>query len=415
MARARRASTRATRRSAREWALRGILASIFLVFGYVAVAQSLGSAQKDAFPARAYALAPWDGRIGAQWSARLSDGNASPADRVVADRLATEALRRDATAVPAVSTLGIDAQIRGDTAAARRLFVYADRLSRRDLRTRLWAIEDAVARGDIPGALRQYDIALRTSKLASDLLFPVLAPASEQPAVARELVRTLTRHPPWSEGFLAYLASTADRPEAMARLFIGLHRNGVVASDRVGATAIERLIAGGHDDAAWALYATIRPGSQRDHSRDPTFSRYIDVPTLFDWSLSNDDSGLSASIGRNGTRGIVDFAAPASIGGVLLQQRQLLPQGRYVIEGRSAGVEQVQAARPYWTLACANGRELGRVDVTNSSVSNGRFAGIVTVPAGGCRAQILRLIARPSDDVSGVSGQLLGVTLRPAA
>lgn len=93
------------------------------------------------------------------------------ARRREADRLARLALRQDPTAVAALATLGLNAQIRGDTNSARRYFAYSDKLSRRSLTTRLWAIEDAVARDDIPAALRNYDVALRTSAIRTRTAF----------------------------------------------------------------------------------------------------------------------------------------------------------------------------------------------------------------------------------------------------
>ncbi|MDT9096849.1 hypothetical protein RSW32_26335, partial [Escherichia coli] len=76
-----------------------------------------------------------------------------------------------------------NAQLHGDVGAARRLFAYGQRLSRRDNSTQLWAIEDAVARNDIPDVLRHYDVALRTSPNLADILYPVLASASADPAI----------------------------------------------------------------------------------------------------------------------------------------------------------------------------------------------------------------------------------------
>src|SRR3546814_17422634 len=74
----------------------------------------------------------------------------------------------------------------GDRAGGERLLAYSQTLSRRDLRTQLMAIELAVARDDIPSALRHYDIALRTKKNAPDLLFPVLTSALTNPTIRTE-------------------------------------------------------------------------------------------------------------------------------------------------------------------------------------------------------------------------------------
>ena len=96
-----------------------------------------------------------------------------------------------------------------------------------------------------------------------------------------------------------------------------------------------------------------------------------------------------------------------------MQQTQLLPPGSYRISGRSRGIDQAERSRPYWVLLCQDGRELGRVEVPNSDVANGEFAGRISVP-GDCAVQTLSLIARASDDIAGVSGQIERAMLVPA-
>ncbi len=399
------------RRSATEWGVRGALAIAVAGLGYVSVAHSLAYMMRGTAPARAHALAPWDGRITALLSEQLSGPDATPADRKRADELALLALRQDPTAVPAVATLGINAQVRGDTAAARRIFAYSEKLSRRDLRTRLWAIEDAVGRGDIPGALHNYDIALRTSRIAPDLLFPVLASAISDTEIQQALIATLARRPAWSEQFLGFVAGTGPDTRATANLFEAVRRRGIALPIGAAPALVGRLLAEGHVDDAWRFYAALTPGVDRRVARDPDFTANLQSPTPFDWTPIT-DSGVSATIQRGEQGGIFDFAVPPNLGGAILRQTQLLPPGSYAIEGRGIGIEQADNALPYWTLTCPDGRELGRVTVPNSAQANGRFAGRFTVPAG-CPVQQLLLVARPSEQLSGLSGQIDDIRLRP--
>lgn len=400
------------RRSAAEWATRGILAAVVAGLGWICVAQTLGYSLRITDPARAYALALGDGRVTAQLAQQLAGPEAKPTDRTEADRLARIALRQDPTAVAAVSTLGLDAQIRGDTAGARRLFAYAEHLSRRDLQTQLWGIEDSVGSGDIAGALRHYDIALRTSRNASELLFPILVAAATEPEVRAALAATLVGKPIWGAGFVAYAAGNSPDPRATADLFLDLRRADVQVPEDARTTLIGGLVARSMPDLAWSYYASNRQGVDRRRSRDPHFTANLSAPSAFDWVPVN-DAGTSASIQRSEGGGLVDFAAPASVGGPLLQQLQLMPPGEYSLVGHSIGIDQPEEGRPYWTLVCVNGRELGRVVVPNSSESNGNFAGRFSVPAD-CPSQTLILVARPSDAVGGLSGQIDRVRLNPA-
>lgn len=402
-----------SQRSTTEWTVRGVLAVMAAGLGYLSTAHSLAYMIRGSDPARAYALMPWDGRITALLSEQLSGPEASAADRRRADELARLALRQDATAVAAVATLGINAQTRGDTANARRIFAYSEQLSRRDLRTRLWANEDAVARGDILGALRNYDIALRTSRIAPDLMFPLLASAIEDSRIRQGLVAILAKRPAWSDQFIGYISGNGPDARATAGLFEDMQRRGLALPAGSTAALITRLLAENHIDDAWRLYAVIRPGTNRQSSRDPGFMANPVSTTAFDWQPIT-DSGVSASIQRNERGGIFDFAVPSSVGGPILRQTQLLTPGEYMIEGRSIGISQSDEALPYWTLTCAEGRELGRVNVSNSTHDHGRFSGYFSVPAD-CPVQQLLFVARPSEAVSGLTGQITEVRLISAA
>lgn len=397
------------RRSPKEWAVRIALAAVTAVLAYYGVSFSIAQVAVQKDPARAYRLAPYDGRITAAYATALAGVDATQKDRARADVLAKRALQQDPTAVGAVATLGVNADDRGDKAAARRYFTYAQKLSRRDLRTQLWMIEDAVQRQDIPGALHQYDITLRVFPNLGEMFYPVLASANSDPQIRRELTKVLAGKPLWSESFLNFAAGNSPDPKSTAALFLDLLRAGVSVSQNARTGPVNALIAARELDAAWSYYAALHPGVDRRRSRDPRFAAGLETPSQLDWIPINDGSGLTTSI----QGGIFDFAAPASVGGPMLQQLQLLPPGRYRLNGHSIMIAQAAGALPYWLLRCEDGRELGRVEVPNSSVANGRFDGTFSVPAG-CPVQTLVLIARSSDAVSGLSGQLDRVALVPA-
>lgn len=385
--------------------MRAALAVVAAGLGCVSLAFSAAQLAVAKDPALAYRLAPYDGRITGAYATTLAGPDATPQDRARADALSRQALRQDPMAVAAAATLGMNASFRNDAAAARRYFAYAQKLSRRDVRTQLFMIEDAVQREDIPGALHQYDITLRVFPTLSDVLYPVLASASATPVIRQELVKTLAGKPAWAESFVNFVAGNSTDPRSTATLFVGLDRVGVAIPETARAGALNALISAGQTDQAWAYYRSIRPGADRRRSRDPRFAATLETPTPFDWTPVN-AGGLSTTI----QGGIFDFAAPASFGGPMLQQAQLLPPGTYRLTGHSIGIEQVPGALPYWTLRCQNGVELGRVEVPASGVAGGNFTGLFTVPAG-CPLQTLILTARPSDAVSGLSGQFDRVEL----
>ncbi|MES2290043.1 MAG: hypothetical protein V4530_09925 [Pseudomonadota bacterium] len=358
----------------------------------------------------AHRIAPYDGRVTALAAAFLAGPEATPENRNRASSIARLALQQDATSVIAASTLGLNAQVINDKAKARRFFRYTEALSRRDIQTQLWAIEDAVGRGDVAEALTHYDIVMRSTPSLSEMLFPVLASASTDPEITGPLIKTLKARPAWGENFISYLSGHSPSPRSTTALLTNLYQAGVPVPPSAQATTINTLLAAGFSEDAWDYYVLIHPKSDRKRSRDPRFIN-ADFASLFDW-VPQTVTGTSASIQDAGQYGLFDFSAPAMVGGTLLQQLQLLPPGKYELVGHSIGIDQMANVRPYWRLACQDGRELGRIAIPNSSDSGGNFVGTLSVPEG-CPIQILSMVAQPTEGLSGLSGQIDFVELYP--
>jgi tetratricopeptide (TPR) repeat protein len=401
------------RRSPREWAGHVALTCGIAVLAYYSIVFSVAQVAVRSQPEKADEGVSYDGRLSAAHAATLITPTSTPVERARAEALSQAALRRDPTAVSAAATLGVAILARGDTADARRLLTYAQKLSRRNIQTQLWSIEDAVDRGDVPSALHWYDIALRTKPELSEILYPVLARASHDPAIRAALVNTLSEKPLWANGYVSYAAAQRDDPQSTAQLFVRLRARGVTIPASAQAALVNVLFEAGNIEQAWRYYTVIHRNADRTRSRDPRFTAMLDTPSVFDWSPLADNS-IAASIQQSRDGGAFEFSAPASIGGAVLQQIQLLPAGTYRLSGHSDGIAQDSRALPYWTLTCRrDGRELGRIAIPNSSQSGGMFAGTLTVLAS-CPVQTLTMFAQPSDAIGGTSGQIDRLMLAPA-
>lgn len=399
-----------TARSGREWAVRIALAVGLTVFGLDASRQALASAASSSNPALAYSLAPTDGMVLADMAQSLAGPKASKADRQLASQFAVLALRRDATAVPALVTLGLNSQLENGYAGARPIFDYVQRLTRRSLQAELWQIQDSAAQGDVGNSLRHFDIALRTSRQAPDLLFPILGAAIQDPDTREKLARVMVTNPRWNELFIPYVAGNGQNPLAVAALFRRLAAGSVAIPAPSQAIVVARLVTS-HPDQAWVYYASVRPGVKRTYSRNPRFTAAIVEPSPFDW-VPTEDTSLSVSILGASEGGAVELSIPATNGGELLSQLQYLPPGTYNLGGQSADIVQASAARLYWQLRCERGRELGRVNVLAPQQRAGRFAGRFSVPAD-CPIQRLSLIVRSNDATEVLTGRITEVRLVP--
>ncbi len=403
--------TTVPRQSQRNWLGRSCLALGAVTLGTLSVGGSFARAIESADPARAAALAPGNGVVLAARAQQEFMMAPSDDNNALSARLARLALRADPTAVDAINVLGLQAQLRNETGGARELFQYSLLLSRRELRPQLWAIEEAVNRGDIKGALRSYDIALRTSKEAPNLLLPNLAGALAEPKIRAALLPILATGPGWTDSFLKRVATNGIDPESGVAFFREAAAAGLDISDDLHAGLVNSLANEGKHDQAWRYYAAFRRGAVPYKSRDPEFRINPEVRAVFDW-IPTTQAGFSAAILQGTEGGVLDFSLPPGTGGMLVRQTQMLPVGAYRLEGRSLGIDLPDRSRPYWILSCHDGRELGRVEVTNSKISGGRFEGIMTVPAD-CRVQTLSLVARTTDAISGVSGQIERTALLP--
>ncbi|WP_230279624.1 hypothetical protein [Croceicoccus sp. Ery15] len=379
--------------------------------GYVATTHSLAEVIRAADPATAHTLSPSNGAVTADLALHAITGapQAGGQDRAIS--LARLALRQDPTAVDAIEALAIKKQFDGETAQSKELFRYSFLLSRRELRPQIWAIEESVNRGDINGALRNYDVALRTSNEARTLLFPVLTSSLTNVQIRDALLPIILTRPNWYEPFFNFAAKSGIEPQAVSQLFdqaegLDIEIDAGTKSELVNAIAKAVGL-----EEAWAYYASFTPGISRSQSRDPNFALWTDTPTLFDWTLSQDPQ-LSVVMLRLTDSGALDFAMPPTRGGLLVSQTQILPPGSYRLEGRTSMIDQAERSQPYWVLLCEGRKELGRVEVPNSDTMEGKFSGLLVVPEG-CSSQVLQLIARSSDSIEGVTGRIDRAYLKP--
>lgn len=395
----------------RKWFHRFALALGFATLGYLGTVSSIAHVVVKGDPARAHALAPSNGVILAAYAQSAFTRSPSKEPNSLPANLARRALLADPTAADALTVLAFQAQLRGDTKVADGIFSFSTTLTRRELRPRLWAIEQSVRRGDIGGALRNYDIALRTSNSAAGLLFPTLSAALIEPLVRESLLPILATDPIWKDDFITFAAVSGAEPEGSVAFFLEGQGRGLEPSNDLRVNLVNSLFSQGKKQEAWSYYRTFRPMAQRDRSRDPTFALDASVRSIFDWRTTH-DTRLSSAILRQGEGGLLDFAVPPSVGGVLVSQTQLFPPGRYLLQGRSRNIDQPERSRPYWSLVCEDGREIGRADLPNSAEEEGDFSAQFEVPTG-CASQTLTLTARSTDAIMGVSGQIESASLAP--
>lgn len=400
-------------RSLHEWIFRGGIAVGALVLGCTSTAQTLAFAISKTNINQAFAISSKDGRIAGHFSVNLfinERSGISTSER--SSGIARQALLDEPISISALTTLALNSELRGNVVLSRQLLTHSDELSRRDLRARLLLIEDAVARGDTAKALRNYDIALRASRGASGTLFPVLSAAIANPEVITPLSNLLSKRPPWGEDFLRYIIENNSDFSSLSYLFDNLDKKRTPIPDSIKANFVNSLATHGLTQDAWRFYSSMRGHIDRHRSRDQVFKALYSHPTVFDWMPITNDAGITASIQQTEQGGVFEFGAPSTVGGIVLEQMQRLPPGKYKLVGDASEIDVSADNLPYWALVCNDARKLGRIDFPVPRSGSVHFQGEFLVDST-CPAQLLRLVVQPSNAVGGVSGQINRVVLTP--
>ena len=326
------------------------------------------------------------------------------------DLLARTALARDVTLVGAWRSLAAVNEIRGQRSTARTLFQFAERLSRRDIPTQLWLIEERVGANDIAGALRHYDIALRSSSRTGAFLLPILAAATSEDAVVPPLVAMLRTNPPWRNDFLYQLAQRAPSAVNVVRIVQGLAPEGGLPTTTMG-FMIDQLVARRAFDEAWQVYRIVRPLPRSELLlRNGNFEG-PELPYAFEWRFENWPNLSVGPAGLDGGRIALAVRAEGGETGAAARQLIRLPAGRYRLAARSGPLPETGPARLGWRITCANSpsREL-----MGTGTAFDPDQALFEVPATGCSAQWLELRLRTEDEDQHAGAWIDDVALSPA-
>lgn len=410
-------SRRRSRRPSAGLLLKGGLALLFLVVAsWMTVAVSGAALFRKARPDIALRLAPFDARAKAalaeQGLRTPTDGRTLPA----AAELSREALRRDPTIVGAWRNLGLAAAAAGQQPVALRLFRISQRLSRRDSATQLWLIEENVRRNDIRGALRHYDIALRTSTAMSDILVPILVSATADPAIAGPLADVLAPDPPWAYAYYNHLVQALPSGQAalalISRLPAEVRRRHIEPLRQLVAKAVDKR----EYEAAWRIYALLSGAAPGELLRNGDFRSRNEFPVL-EWQLTdtpNLRAEQTAPAGSPGASALRVSASSAAIGSAA-RQLLLLGPGSYRLRSVAAQESSPGPERLQWQVNCV-GRDENLLNLDVTPRREGRFErqGRFRVPPSGCPAQWLRLEVSAPDLPAGVETWVHRVEILPA-
>jgi tetratricopeptide (TPR) repeat protein len=378
------------------------------ILAWQAVTFSLAIGSRKTDPVLAAKLAPNNALVLATL-ARSEFAN----DPAAAAATAKRALMRDATNAPAAGVLGLALARAGDAQHSMALLRYSQTMSRRDIPTQLWAIENAVLKGNIQEALHHYDIALRVGRSLPTNLFPVLAAAIEDPAIRGALAKLLGSDVPWKSSFLDYISANSVNIASASQLIDELYAAGGQVPAGPVRILIQRLIEANEVNRAWLLYARANPSAQRSGVRDGGFEATIDSPTVFDWQLE-DRGDARAQILPGERGGELYIEARSGSGGVVARQRLVLAPTHNILAFTTRAGEGSTLGDSVVELFCMPSRQrvvqVRIAGVAPQSRRQGRFA----LP-GNCASQSLEVTLYAGAAATTIEGSLDDVTIRPAS
>ena len=392
-----------------ELSLRVLVALLLVMIGYSAVTRSYSIAWAKTNAVSASSLVPTDARISARAAQILFQRAKTGGDRRSAIRVALRSLDRDATAIPAIVTLGLSAGMLDDVRASNAWFDYSQKLSRRDVPTQLYFIESSVSEGNVTETLRHYDIAFRVSEAIRPTLYPILESAVGNASVRTALAKMLVEKPLWGEDFMADLAAKGPELTAAAQLFVEIRRMGGVIPKDIASALLNRLVVDGDILVAWRYYTATHPGADRSIIRNPGFEPSLEESTPFDWQMST-DGGVEAALNTGEAGGLLDYQLSPTVGAIVTRQLVVAAPGKYRLGSVLKAASQPVESGPYWELKCSDGRSIGTLEMGGPVSGERRFSKEITIPSD-CPYQILALIVRPSDDIQGSTGRVTSISL----
>lgn len=359
-------------------------------------------------PGLALKFAPYDSGANARLADRLLQIGRSPSDLAKAADHARQSLRRSPLSPVGARVIAFVDEGSGQRARARALVLQSALLSRRDTATRLWLIEDAVARNDVSRALEQFDIAMRPSSVARTILYPVLTNAIADPEFIDPVVRLFRKSPNWAGEFILGALATGKASENLS-VIVARSPNIAPPDADLRQATIDQLVREQNYGAARRFFSAVRGTKSGDLVNDRRF-RSEGGLTPFNWSYVSAGT-FGAQPADDGLRLYADSSAGGSVAGQLLT----LPPGRYRLStiGYARSADRYGGAE--WIMACASPKT-GNIAVLRlpGHPQRQRASMTLAVPTQ-CAAQWLRLGIRASQAPDGVIGTVHEVRIERAA
>ena len=329
-----------------------LLLAAFVVVAGLATRDAIAGAFARRAPALTLQVDPYHARaLAAKLDSRVTKAG-TPAQLTDADLASIRtALRRNPLVPELVRTLGVDPGLRGKDTDARALITLASSISRREVFSQLWLIEDAVHRNKIDEALVHYDVALSVSEPIQPLLVKVLTGALSERDIRNAVAPYLAAKRPWRGTFLSFAVANG-KPREVAETLVVARVVDDPALRSLQTDLLSWFVA--RDDVAGAQQHALRmPGGNAARFATMGFTPETVDPVFqpLTWLLTN-NSEIEAALDSDNRLQIL--ASPSQQGAAAMRVMHL-PAGRYDITQRVT-FTGAQPAYAQWEAHCTGAR-----------------------------------------------------------
>ena len=366
-----------------------------LVLLWIATAVTANFSLGTRAPSLALALWPYGTKGAVGTASALLKTEAPASDTLSSARaLLRAAVMREPINGDAVATLAAIDDFTGQSASARKFFKVSETLTRRNMLSEVWLIEDAVRRESVGDAIAHYDRALSVSKDLRPQLLPILVAAASDPEIQQHLMLKLAQRRPWWNDYFIELGTSGTSPDALDMSARAARLDGRTTGDDIYAEAVlRRLVALKAYRQAVALAQFVERGSSNGRGLvDGDFDANTGIAP-FSWWMS-DGGNVRAYLDTLPTAGSVlriDVAQGTSGGAA--QQLVGLTAGRYNVSGQVGDFSAEAASAITIAVVCAEGTTLHRFNIPRAGVVGQRFTFAFDVPAKACDAQWINISA----------------------
>jgi len=180
---------------------------------------------------------------------------------------AKQGLAAEPAAYAAIRMKALDYAADGETDKAQRLVRAMQKLTRRDRVANFWLVEDYGKREDLPNMLKYYDLTLRTSNSAREILVPQLVSVMDQSEAVGPMSELLAKDPSWADQFWGRLVRTKSSLPHTGLLRMQMITRQIAPAQEIDDLLVKQLVRYRHFDRAYEVAQALTLGEDKETKR----------------------------------------------------------------------------------------------------------------------------------------------------